>query len=64
MERSDQGRLVLGRRVGQTLRIGEAVVEVVTVRRGVVRLCVTAPASVHILRGELEAGDQRERGAA
>lgn len=46
--------LVLSRKIGERLVIGEGVVvQVLAVRRGQIRLGITAPPSVHIRREEL-----------
>lgn len=46
--------LLLGRRIGETILIGEnIVVRVVEWKGGQVRLGIEAPKEVHILRGEL-----------
>jgi carbon storage regulator len=48
--------LVLTRKVGERLVIGEGVVvEVLALRRGQIRLCISAPPSVHVRREELPA---------
>lgn len=57
--------LVLGRKVGQTFRIGDDItVTVVSVREGQVRLGITAPADVLVLRSELyrDHSDRDSRG--
>lgn len=47
--------LVLTRKIGQTLRIGNDVtVTIVSFRHGGVRLGIEAPRDVTVLRGELE----------
>ena len=45
--------LVLTRKVGQTITIGESGVRVVQVQGTRVKLAITAPDSVRIIRGEL-----------
>jgi carbon storage regulator len=48
--------LVLTRRVGETIKIGDDIeIEVLEVRPGIVRVGVRAPKSVRVLRGELVA---------
>jgi carbon storage regulator len=48
--------LVLTRRVGETIMVGDDIeVEVLEVRPGIVRLGVRAPRSVRVLRSELVA---------
>lgn len=46
--------LVLSRRVGQTLRIGDAVVAVVRVQGKQVRLAISAPRDVEVVREEID----------
>jgi len=54
--------LVLTRRIGEEIVIGDNIrVQVVEVQRGRVRLGISAPDRVHILRGELFAADRQER---
>ena len=58
--------LVLTRKIGETIRIGDDVtVQVLAVRGGQVRLGLTAPASVRIFREEIfravEGQNQRAR---
>jgi sRNA-binding carbon storage regulator CsrA len=48
-------RLVIDRKVGQRVRIGEAVVEIVSNGNGKVRLCIEADPSIPIVREEIEA---------
>lgn len=48
-------RLVIGRKVGQRVRIGDAVLEVVSYGPQGVRLCIEAPREVPIIREEVEA---------
>jgi carbon storage regulator len=48
--------LVLTRRVGETIKIGDDIeIEVLEVRPGIVRIGVRAPTSVRVLRSELVA---------
>ena len=54
--------LVLTRRIGEEILIGENIrVQVVEVQRGRVRLGISAPGDVHILRAELFAADEEKR---
>lgn len=46
--------LVLSRRVDESIRIGDAVVTIISVVGGVVKVGIVAPKSVEILRTELE----------
>ena len=46
--------LVLSRRVDESIRIGDAVVTIISVAGGVVKVGIVAPPSVVILRTELE----------
>ena len=46
--------LVLTRRDGDSVRIGNVVVKVLEIRKGKVRIGVEAPEDVDIVRGELE----------
>lgn len=48
--------LVIRRKTGQTVRIGEAVVTLLTSGDGVSRIAIEAPREVSIVRGELEGG--------
>jgi sRNA-binding carbon storage regulator CsrA len=48
-------RLVIDRKVGQRVRIGDAVVEIVANGHGKVRLCIEADPSIPIVREEIEA---------
>jgi carbon storage regulator CsrA len=48
------GRLVISRRLGESVRIGDVVVEVVRMHRAEVRLAITAPSDMPIIRTELE----------
>ena len=51
----DKGSLTLGRKVGQTIRIGkDVVIRLVEVRGNRARIQIEAPLSVSILRGELD----------
>ena len=53
--------LVLSRRVGQSVTIGDEVtVTVVRMSSGQVRLAIEAPLSMCIVRGELAGGSTRE----
>jgi carbon storage regulator len=48
--------LVLTRRVGETIKVGDDIeIEVLEVRPGIVRIGVRAPKSVRVLRSELVA---------
>lgn len=48
------GRLVLSRKAGQSIKIGNDVeVTIVRNKRGVMKLMVTAPTNVTVLRSEL-----------
>ena len=54
--------LVLTRRVGEGIMIGADIrLHVVEVHRGRVRLGISAPSEVHVLRSELLAGDEEKR---
>ncbi len=54
--------LVLTRRVGEEIVIGEDIrIQVVEIQRGRVRLGISAPGDVHILRAELFAADEEKR---
>jgi carbon storage regulator len=56
--------LVLSRKLGETIRIGDDVeVTVVQVNRGKVRLAIQAPKDVVILRSELNSVDEANRKA-
>ena len=46
--------LVLSRLVGESIRIGDAVVKIISMDRGVIKVGIVAPRSVEILRTELE----------
>lgn len=46
--------LVLTRKVGESLQIGDAVVTVWRIKGGTIRLGITAPPSVKIVRTELK----------
>jgi carbon storage regulator len=46
--------LVLSRRVDESIRIGDAVVTIISVVGGVVKVGIVAPKTVEILRTELE----------
>lgn len=57
--------LILQRRVGESVMIGEDIsVSVVSVKKGLVRLAISAPEEVPILRSELAAVTQANRDAA
>ena len=47
-------RLVIGRKVGQRVKIGDAVVEVVSYGPQGVRLCIEADRAIPIIRAEVE----------
>jgi carbon storage regulator len=54
--------LVLTRRIGEEVMIGDHIrVQVVEVQRGRVRLGISAPSDVHVLRSELFAADEEKR---
>ena len=54
--------LVIGRRVGETLHVGKNVeIEVVKLLNGQVRLAITAPREVEVVRGELLKGLRMRR---
>jgi carbon storage regulator len=54
--------LVLTRRIGEEIVIGDNIrVQVVEVQRGRVRLGISAPDRIHILRAELVAADEEKR---
>jgi carbon storage regulator CsrA len=46
--------LVLTRKTGETIKIGDAVLTVTKVKGQAVRVAIEAPREVRILRGELE----------
>ena len=46
--------LVLSRKVDESIRIGDAIVTIISVVGGVVKVGIVAPPSVNILRTELE----------
>jgi carbon storage regulator CsrA len=46
----ERGRLVLSRKVGKEVYIGDAVVRVHSIKGGTVRLCIEAPKDVPIIR--------------
>jgi carbon storage regulator CsrA len=52
--KEDNAMLVLSRRVDESIRIGDAVVTIISVVGGVVKVGIVAPPSVVILRTELE----------
>jgi carbon storage regulator len=54
--------LVLTRRVGEEIAIGDNIrIQVVEVQRGRVRLGISAPDRIHILRAEIFAADEEKR---
>ena len=56
--------LVLTRRIGEKIIIGDHVeIEVTEVRANRVRLGITAPQQVHVIRSELASGAVRRSGA-
>lgn len=58
-----RGNLILSRRIGEVIRIGDDIeVTVVDIDRGKVRLSFIAPLDVPILRSELVAEDREEVG--
>jgi carbon storage regulator len=54
--------LVLTRKVGQRLQIGDAVVRVLGVDGGKVKVGIEAPASVQVTRGEAVVKAAQQRG--
>lgn len=50
--------LVLSRRKGETLRVGNAVITLLAVGGNRARIGIEAPQEVHVLRGELHAKDR------
>lgn len=48
------GHLVLSRKLGETIMVGEIPVKVIRIAGGTVRLAIDAPRQVKILRGELQ----------
>jgi len=55
MESTDNGRLVLTRRIGEAIQVGDDVcVQVVRIDGSKVRIGISAPRDVRILRAELE----------
>ena len=52
--KDDNAMLVLSRRVDESIRIGDAVVTIISVVGGVVKVGIVAPKTVEILRTELE----------
>ncbi len=56
------GNLILSRKVGQLINVGEnVVVKVVSISRGRVKLAIAAPHEVKIVRPEIaEKGDEGE----
>jgi len=60
---SSIGRLLLTRRAGERIRIGSEVeIEIVKTQRGFVRLAITCPRSVPVMRGELKTEREDEPG--
>lgn len=53
--------LVLSRKRGQKIRIGETIVTVTRVTGGRVRLGIEAPRAVPVVRGELDSGTRPAR---
>lgn len=51
---TNRRNLVLGRKAGESIEIGEVTVYVVEIRGDIVRLAIKAAASVPILRSELK----------
>ena len=50
--RRESDMLVIGRRVHQQVKIGEAVVTILSIRGNQVRLGIAAPAGVHVVRDD------------
>lgn len=50
-------RLVLSRKVGESIRIGDITIEVARLRGNKVRLAIAAPRKTRIVRGELDDND-------
>jgi carbon storage regulator CsrA len=48
------GRLAITRRIGERVRIGDWMIQVKSISHGEVRLVITAPRDVPIVRCELE----------
>lgn len=46
--------LVLTRKIGESIRIGEAVIKVLEIRGSKVRIGIEAPPAINIMRTELE----------
>ena len=58
MNAQPTGHLVLARRIGEKVQIGpDVVIEVVSIKGGMVRLAFTAPRSINIRRTELPPRD-------
>lgn len=54
--------LILTRRPGETIRINDDItLHVVEIKGGQVRLAIDAPRSVHVMRGELHARNERAK---
>ena len=54
--------LCLTRKVGEEILIGDNVVlTIVEIRRGVVRIGITAPREVNVVRGEIARGDHTSK---
>ena len=50
----ENGNLVLSRRINESLKIGDdIIIQVISMNRTQVKLKITAPKSVHIIRSEL-----------
>jgi carbon storage regulator len=57
--------LILGRKIGERIRISDdIIVEVVSIRGGKVRLAITAPVDVPIYREEVYLQRQKAKGLA
>lgn len=54
--------LVLVRKAGQTLKIGNAVVQILSVRGKEIRIGIEAPKDVKVLRGEVAERDESSAG--
>lgn len=52
--------LSLSRHVGESIRIGTAIVTVTAIERSIVRLRIEAPRDVEIMRTELERDDETD----
>jgi carbon storage regulator len=53
--------LTLSRKSGEWIRIGDVRVDVVKIQGNRVKLAITAPPQVRIVRGEIEKGDNTGR---